>query len=93
MHRPNSPLLLGCFGYACGHVRVGRAHVDIVHQVLEQPPYRAFWQQTDSSIGLEGISSQRTWVPFHSRRDFSPVLLRKICGDIGSTLEAFVEQR
>jgi len=34
-----------------------------------------------------------TTVPFHSGRDISPVLLRKICRDIDVTVEAFLEHR
>jgi predicted RNA binding protein YcfA (HicA-like mRNA interferase family) len=34
-----------------------------------------------------------TTVPFHAGRDISPVLLRKICRDIGVTVEAFLEHR
>jgi len=32
-----------------------------------------------------------TTVPFHKRRDISPVLLRKIAQDIGMSVEDFVE--
>ena len=34
-----------------------------------------------------------TTVPFHLGRDISPVLLRKICRDVGLTVEAFLERR
>jgi predicted RNA binding protein YcfA (HicA-like mRNA interferase family) len=34
-----------------------------------------------------------TTVPFHAGRDITPVLLRKICRDIGVAVEAFVESR
>ena len=34
-----------------------------------------------------------TTVPFHAGRDISPVLLRKICRDVGLTVEAFLERR
>ena len=34
-----------------------------------------------------------TTVPFHAGRDISPVLLRKICRDIGVAVEAFLEHR
>lgn len=34
-----------------------------------------------------------TTVPFHAGRDISPVLLRKICRDIGLTVDAFLERR
>lgn len=32
-----------------------------------------------------------TTVPFHSGRDISPILLRKIAKDIGKTIEEFLE--
>lgn len=34
-----------------------------------------------------------TTVPFHPRRDISPLLLRQIAKDIGLTIEEFLEQR
>jgi predicted RNA binding protein YcfA (HicA-like mRNA interferase family) len=34
-----------------------------------------------------------TTVPFHSGRDISPVLLRKICRDIDVTVESFLQKR
>lgn len=34
-----------------------------------------------------------TTVPFHAGRDIGPVLLRKICRDIGVAVEAFLEHR
>lgn len=34
-----------------------------------------------------------TTVPFHAGRDISPVLLRKICRDIGVVVEVFLEHR
>lgn len=34
-----------------------------------------------------------TTLPFHAGRDISPVLLRKVCRDIGVTVENFVELR
>jgi predicted RNA binding protein YcfA (HicA-like mRNA interferase family) len=34
-----------------------------------------------------------TTLPFHSGRDISPVLLRKVCRDIGVTVEVFIGHR
>ena len=34
-----------------------------------------------------------TTLPFHSGRDISPVLLRKICRDLAVSVEAFLEHR
>ena len=34
-----------------------------------------------------------TTVPFHSGRDISPLLLKKICKDIGLTVEEFLASR
>ena len=34
-----------------------------------------------------------TTVPFHAGRDISPLLLQKICKDIGLTVEEFLESR
>jgi predicted RNA binding protein YcfA (HicA-like mRNA interferase family) len=34
-----------------------------------------------------------TTVPFHSGRDISPSLLRKVCHDIGMTVDAFLSHR
>jgi len=34
-----------------------------------------------------------TTVPFHSGRDISPILLRKISRDIGLTVEEFIKHR
>ena len=36
---------------------------------------------------------RQTTVPFHSGRDISPILLRKIIRDIGLTDEEFLESR
>lgn len=34
-----------------------------------------------------------TTLPFHARRDISPVLLRQISKDIGLTIDEFLEER
>ncbi|MCX8044349.1 MAG: type II toxin-antitoxin system HicA family toxin [Desulfobacterota bacterium] len=34
-----------------------------------------------------------TTVPFHPRRDISPILLRQIAKDVGLTVEELLEQR
>jgi predicted RNA binding protein YcfA (HicA-like mRNA interferase family) len=34
-----------------------------------------------------------TTVPFHAGRDISPILLRKIAGDIGMTVSEFLRDR
>jgi predicted RNA binding protein YcfA (HicA-like mRNA interferase family) len=39
------------------------------------------------------VDGRRTTVPFHSGRDISPLLLRQIIRDIGSTVEEFLEHR
>jgi predicted RNA binding protein YcfA (HicA-like mRNA interferase family) len=36
---------------------------------------------------------RRTTIPFHSGRDISPILLRKIASDIGLTIEDFLSQQ
>jgi predicted RNA binding protein YcfA (HicA-like mRNA interferase family) len=36
---------------------------------------------------------RRTTVPFHGRRDISPILLRQIAKDVGLTIEEFFQAR
>jgi predicted RNA binding protein YcfA (HicA-like mRNA interferase family) len=39
------------------------------------------------------VDGRTTTLSFHAGRDISPTLLRKICRDIGMTVEAFLEHR
>jgi len=48
-------------------------------------------RQKDSHNQFRHPDGRGTTVPFHSGRDISPVLLRKIIKDIGLTVEEFLK--
>ena len=50
-------------------------------------------RQRGSHMQFRHVDGRRTTVPFHSGRDISPLLLRQIIRDIGSTVEEFLEHR
>jgi len=50
-------------------------------------------RQRGSHKQFRHADGRRTTVPFHSGRDVSPLLLRQIIRDIGSTVEEFLEHR
>ena len=50
-------------------------------------------RQRGSHKQFRHVDGRRTTVPFHSGRDISPLLLRQIIRDIGSTVEEFLEHR
>jgi predicted RNA binding protein YcfA (HicA-like mRNA interferase family) len=50
-------------------------------------------RQRGSHKQFRHVDGRRTTVPVHSGRDISPLLLRQIIRDIGSTVEKFLEHR
>ena len=50
-------------------------------------------RQRGSHKQFRHADGRGTTVPFHKGRDIAPPLLRKIAGDIGLTVEAFVRSR
>jgi predicted RNA binding protein YcfA (HicA-like mRNA interferase family) len=50
-------------------------------------------RQRGSHKQFRHADGRGTTVPFHKGRDIAPPLLRKIAGDIGMTVEAFVRSR
>ncbi len=50
-------------------------------------------RQRGSHKQFRHVDGRRTTVPFHSGRDISPLLLRQIIRDIGSTVEEFLDHR
>ncbi|RLC05800.1 MAG: hypothetical protein DRH34_01675 [Deltaproteobacteria bacterium] len=50
-------------------------------------------RQHGSHKQFRHIDGRGTTIPFHSGRDISPILLRKICKDIGLTVEEFIQNR
>ena len=47
-------------------------------------------RQRGSHRQYRHIDGRRTTVPFHKGQDISPILLRRIAGDIGLTVEEFL---
>ena len=39
------------------------------------------------------LDGRTTTVPFHAGRDISPTLFRKICKDVGHSVESFLQHR
>ncbi|EFK10112.1 toxin-antitoxin system, toxin component, HicA family [delta proteobacterium NaphS2] len=50
-------------------------------------------RQRGSHKQFRHLDGRVTTVPFHPGKDISPILLRKICKDIGLTLEEFIQNR
>ena len=50
-------------------------------------------RQRGSHKQFRHTDGRGTTVPFHTRRDISPILLRQIWKDIGSTVEEFIQNR
>ncbi len=48
-------------------------------------------RQRGSHKQYRHVDGRCTTVPFHSGRDISPILLRKIAKDIGHTMEEFLD--
>lgn len=48
-------------------------------------------RQKGSHKQFKHIDGRQTTVPFHKGHDISPILLRKICNDIGFTIKEFLE--
>ncbi|WP_349263147.1 type II toxin-antitoxin system HicA family toxin [Longimicrobium sp.] len=63
-----------------------------VTAVLEQLGF-AEVRQKGSHKQFRHPDGRATTVPFHSGRDISPILLRRIAGDIGFTLNEFLQHR
>ena len=50
-------------------------------------------RQRGSHKQFRHTDGRGTTVPFHPGRDISPILLRQICKDIGTTIEEFLKYR
>jgi predicted RNA binding protein YcfA (HicA-like mRNA interferase family) len=50
-------------------------------------------RQRGSHNQFRHLDGRGTTVPFHSGKDISPILLRRICKDIGFTLEEVIQNR
>ena len=50
-------------------------------------------RQRGSHKQFRHVDGRATTVPFHKGRDISPSLLRRIAGDVGLSVEAFLKHR
>jgi predicted RNA binding protein YcfA (HicA-like mRNA interferase family) len=63
-----------------------------VTAILEQLGFEEM-RQKGSHKQFRHTDGRGTTVPFHSGRDISPILLRRIAGDIGLTVTEFLQHR
>ena len=62
-----------------------------VTKILEQLGFEEV-RQKGSHKQFRHADGRATTVPFHVGRDISPILLRRIAGDIGLTVGEFLQQ-
>jgi predicted RNA binding protein YcfA (HicA-like mRNA interferase family) len=63
-----------------------------VTTLLEQLGFEEV-RQKGSHKQFRHTDGRGTTVPFHAGRDISPILLRRIAGDIGLTVSEFLQHR
>jgi len=63
-----------------------------VTAILEQLGFEEV-RQKGSHKQFRHTDGRGTTVPFHSGRDISPILLRRIAGDVGLTVTEFLQHR